>query len=216
MTDSNETSNTTSKFCVVHNEPLDAKAGDTFENTPEDKLQFLVEQRDKCLDKLEEFANTGAFKHSYHVYHHPPAYTCEDVKKLCPKVDEELKCAEMKNLFLYDKKKKLYLISALVDTEVNLKEIGKLLGAKDLRLANEEKLKENLNLLPGSVTPFSLMNDGDDKVKFFLDKKAIDTCDYLGFHPNSCISTVAVHKEDFLKIIEDPSVGNHQVTIIDM
>ena len=144
-------------------------------------LHFLIEQRDKCLKKLEEFANSGVFKHSYHVYHHPPVYTCEEVEKLCPKIEAGLKCGEMKNLFLADKKKKLYLISALVNTEVNLKAIAKLLGTKDLRFANEEKLKENLNLLPGSVTPFGLLNDSDGLVKYYLDKKAVDTSDHFGF-----------------------------------
>ena len=217
MTESGNASNpVSSKLCIVHNDPFDSKTGDVSENTSEEKLHFLIEQRDKCLTKLEEFANSGAFKHPYHVYHHPPVYTCEEVEKLCPKIEEGLKCGEMKNLFLADKKKKIYLISALVDTEVNLKAIAKLLGTKDLRFASEEKLKENLNLLPGSVTPFGLLNDSECLVKYFLDKKAVDTCDHFGFHPNSCIATVAIHKEDFLAIIQETSMGNHQVNIIDM
>ena len=114
------------------------------------------------------------------------------------------------------KKKNLYLISALSNTDVNLKAIAKLVGAKELRFANEVQLKENLNLIPGSVTPFGLMNDRECLVKYFLDKKAIDTCEYLGFHPNSCISTIAIHKNDLLKMIQDPSIGNHTVTILDI
>ena len=115
-----------------------------------------------------------------------------------------------------DKKKKLYLISALENTEVDLKKIAKLVGTKDLRFASEDKLKENLNLLPGSVTPFGLMNDSGCLVKYYLDKKAVDTCDHFGFHPNSCVSTVAIHKDDFMKIIQDSSMINHQITVIDM
>ena len=204
-------------LCVVHNSPYPTETDDISENTTKEKLHFLIEQRDKCLNKLEELANAGHFTNEYHVYHHPPVYTCEEVSKLCPKIDEGLKCGEMKNLFLVDKKKKsLYLISALFDTEVNLKAIAKLVGAKELRFANEVQLKENLDLIPGSVTPFGLMNDRECLVKYFLDKKSIDTCEYLGFHPNSCISTVAIHKDDFKKIIQDSSLLHHSVNILDI
>jgi Ala-tRNA(Pro) deacylase len=202
-------------LCIVHNPPFDGKSYYTDDGNT--KLNFLIEQRDKCLNKLEELAIAGHFAHQYHVYHHAPVYTCEDVSNLCPKIDEGLKCGEMKNLFLVDKgKKTLYLISAFFNTDVNLKAIAKLVGAKELRFANEVQLKENLNLIPGSVTPFGLMNDKECLVKYFLEKKAIDTCEYFGFHPNSCISTIAMHKDDLLKMIQDPSIGNHTVNILDI
>ena len=152
------TKHSSSNLCIVHNSPFDGETDDG--KTTEENLHFLIEQRDKCLHKLEEVAIAGHFVHQYHVYHHCPVYTCEDVSNLCPKVDEGLKCGEMKNLFLVDKKKKnLYLISALSNTDVNLKAIAKLVGVKELRFANEVQLKENLNLIPGSVTPFGLLND---------------------------------------------------------
>ena len=99
---------------------------------------------------------------------------------------------------------------------MNLKSIAKLVGAKELRFSNEDQLKEALNLLPGSVTPFGLMNDRGCLVKYFLDKRAYDLCEYFGFHPNSCISTVAIHKNDFMGIVEEPSMGNRKPAIIEM
>ena len=107
----------------------------------------MIEERDKCLKKLKEFAEGGNIKFPYYVYHHPPVYTCEEAAKLCPTIDCELKCGEMKNLFLVDKKKKFYMISALVDTNVDLKLVASVLGAKGgVRFGNETQLKEVLNL----------------------------------------------------------------------
>ena len=212
-----EGNKTGSEFCIVHTLPFDLASDDSSGNTPKEKLIFLIEERDKCLQKFQDISKEGNFKHPYHVYHHPPVYTCEEVVNLCPKIDPGSICGEMKNLFLVDKKKKnFYLVSALSDTEINLKAIAKLVGTKELRFASEDQLKEKLNLLPGSVTPFGLLNDRECLVKYFLENKAYESCDYLGFHPNSCISTVAIHKEDFISILEDPSMGNHTVTRIDM
>ena len=81
---------------------------------------------------------------------------------------------------------------------------------------NHAHLSPTLLTIIYKVTPFGLLNDRECLVKYFLENKAYDSCDYLGFHPNSCISTVAIHKEDFISILEDPSMGNHTVTRIDM
>merc|ERR1712167_526203 len=89
---------------------------------------------------------------------HPPVYTCEQAEKLCP--DATMNggvTLAMKNLFLRDKKKKFYLVAACVKTEIKLKEVK---FAKKVVFASPEALKEKLNLLPGSVTPFGLLNDG--------------------------------------------------------
>ena len=213
---SDDSNPSSSNLCITHNSAFTEDTnGSTEDNTPKEKLHFLIEQRDKFLSELKTFVHAGHIKQEYHVYHHPPVYTCEEVTKLCPKIDESLKCGEFKNLFLKDKKRgTFYLISLLVDTDVQLRELAKLVGAKELRFANEEQLKENLNLLPGSVTPFGLINDTKGSVKYFLDKRANDTCGYFGFHPNSCISTVAIHKHDFVGIIQDVFPGKHVVNIL--
>jgi len=86
------------------------------------------------------------------------------------------------------------------------------LGVKDLRAI--------LNLIPGSVTPFGLVNDlpvpdasTDPKVTYFLDRKALTDFDHLCFHPNACNCSVVIHKDDFVRYIE--TACHHKVNLLD-
>ncbi|CAD7937438.1 unnamed protein product [Amoebophrya sp. A25] len=94
---------------------------------------------------------------------HPPVYTCDQASKLSPHLGPNT--AEMKNLFLRDKKKKLFLLSAVVSTKVELKAL-KLSGQASggLGFASTEQLGQALNLIPGSVTPLALLFNNFQKV----------------------------------------------------
>merc|ERR1712232_1440612 len=85
---------------------------------------------------------------------------CEQAEQLCQKPEmNNGETLALKNLFLKDKKKKnnFYLVTACVDTEIRLKEVK---FAKQVSFASPDNLKDKLNLLPGSVTPLGLLNDG--------------------------------------------------------
>ena len=72
------------------------------------------------------------------------------------------------------------------------------------------------SLVPGSVSPFGLLNDQECLVKYYLDRNAYDYREHIGVHPNACNSTVAIQKDDFIKCIEDTTMGNHKTNIIDL
>ena len=75
-----------------------------------------------------------------------------------------------KNLFLRDSKgKRHFLITADEKTKVDLKALGRQLGAGTLSFASEERLEKYLGVKQGSVTPFALMNDTEHAVEFFID-----------------------------------------------
>jgi len=68
-----------------------------------------------------------------------------------------------KNLLVKDKKtSKLYLITARHDATVQLGQISKVIGAKELRFADAETLEASLGVQQGSVTPFALLNDAQE------------------------------------------------------
>jgi Ala-tRNA(Pro) deacylase len=179
--------------------------------TPPEILRFLIAQRDKCLDKI---ADVGlSFSHPYFVYHHPPVYTCEEAEKYCPNVQKHVRdhqmsdslvVGSMKNLFLRDKKKHFFLVTALDETQIELKKVCKQIGGKggSVSFGKEDMLKEHLGVIPGSVTPFGLLNDKDSKVTFFVDENFFEQCDFIAIHPNANNSTVAMHKDDFKRFIE--------------
>jgi Ala-tRNA(Pro) deacylase len=108
--------------------------------------------------------------------------------------------AHTKNLFLKDKKGRLWLISARQDTVVDLKRAPKTIGSDRLSFGNEGLLYETLGLTPGSVTAFGLINDADQRVTFVLDKALWDA-EVVNFHPLTNTATTAMGQDDFRKFL---------------
>ncbi|XP_066966219.1 aminoacyl tRNA synthase complex-interacting multifunctional protein 2 isoform X4 [Macrobrachium rosenbergii] len=99
----------------------------------------------------------------------------------------------MKNLFLKDKKKNLYLLSARHNAEVKLNEVGKQIGVKELRFGDESVMFDVLGVKQGCVTAYALINDKNHQVKFLLDSEALDERhEYINFHPMSNAATLGI------------------------
>jgi len=78
-----------------------------------------------------------------------------------------------KQLFLHDKKnkEKMWLVSAAVDTEVDMKGLNKYLGvgSGNLRAAEAEALESILGCRKGVCNYFAMINDTEKKVKIIID-----------------------------------------------
>ena len=122
------------------------------------------------------------------------------------RVDEglELKAAlpgaHTKNLFLKDKKGRLWLISARQDTVVDLKRAPKTIGSDKLSFGNEALLYETLGVRGGSVTALGLINDPERRVSFVLDKALWDA-DIVNFHPLTNTATTALEQAAFRRFL---------------
>ena len=108
--------------------------------------------------------------------------------------------AHTKNLFLKDKKGRLWLISARQDTVVDLKRAPKTIGSDRLSFGNEALLYETLGLRPGSVTALGLINDPEARVTFVLDKALWDA-DVVNFHPLTNTATTALPQAEFRRFL---------------
>ena len=108
--------------------------------------------------------------------------------------------AHTKNLFLKDKKGRLWLISARQDTVIDLKRAPRAMGSDRLSFGNEALLWETLGLTPGSVTALGLINDADRRVTFVLDK-ALWEAEVVNFHPLTNTATTALGQGDFRKFL---------------
>jgi len=106
-----------------------------------------------------------------------------------------------KSLFLKDKKGKLWLIVALEDREINLKILYKPIGAARLSFGNADLMWEVLGVRPGSVTPFSLINDTDKQINVVLDQGMLEM-DLLNYHPLHNEATTAITPADLLRFVE--------------
>ena len=72
-----------------------------------------------------------------------------------------------------------------------------------MSFASENDLMDILRLVPGSVTPFGLLNDKEQKVKFYIDEDLLSGDGMIGIHPNENTATVWLKTEDLIKILKE-------------
>lgn len=108
-----------------------------------------------------------------------------------------------KNLFLKDKGDRLYLASALAETEVDLVGLGKRLGSKGrLSFGKPDLMTATLGVIPGAVTPFALINASAKALTRFVLDKNILAREPMWFHPLENTASTAISAADFLKFLE--------------
>lgn len=128
---------------------------------------------------------------------HPAVFTVEESAKL----ERQMPGGHSKNLFLKDKKGRLFLVVALSTTRVDLKRVGKAAGASDrLSFGKPELLMEVLGVRPGSVTPFALVNDAGRRVTVVLDADMMRH-ERLNFHPLENTATTNIARDDLVRFV---------------
>jgi Ala-tRNA(Pro) deacylase len=105
-----------------------------------------------------------------------------------------------KNLFLKDAKARLWLISALDESVIDLKRLPAVIGSARLSFGSAEAMAEALGVTPGSVTAFALINDPSRAVGFVIDA-ALLASDPINFHPLTNAATTAVSRQGFLAFL---------------
>lgn len=144
----------------------------------------------------------------YKTHHHPPVFTVEEAKAL----RGALPGAHVKNLFLRDKKKRIWLVTALEERDIDLKALKRRIGAQgSLSFGSAELLFEVLGVEPGSVTPFGVLNDRDGRATMVLDKGALENHP-VNVHPLRNDMTTAVSADGLLRFLE---AEGHAPEIID-
>lgn len=128
------------------------------------------------------------WKIPYQKFEHEAFFTCEDGKAFTAAHQG----GHAKNLFLRNKNgSQHYLLIVPQDKKVDLIATAKLLNESKLSFASSERLFKYLELLPGSVSPFGLINDVTHHVKVLLDAELWQQSP-LYFHPNRNTATVAI------------------------
>jgi len=129
---------------------------------------------------------------------HPPVVTVDEAKELRGK----LAGGHTKNLFLRDKKGRMWLVVCLEDREVDLKWLQEQLGAGRLSFGSADRLGRYLGVVPGAVTPFAAINDTTRAVQVVLDRGMADTHAALNFHPLDNRMTTTIASADLLTFLE--------------
>ncbi|UKK00122.2 prolyl-tRNA synthetase [Theileria orientalis] len=108
----------------------------------------------------------------------------------------------IRNLFMLDSSKRYYLISALHDTEVNWKILRKTLKVNKLHMGEESEMETLLGVSRGSLSPFCVMNDTENKVDVLFDIR-LKNRNQIVAHPLTNDESVVMNMEDMLKFMSE-------------
>ncbi len=139
---------------------------------------------------------------------HPAVFTVEQARAHRQKSSGTY----IKNLFLRNKKGAMWLVVAREDRSINLKALGKRIGAGHLSFGSAQRLMRTLGVEPGAVTPFGLFNDHEHVVQVVLDAGILEA-DPIHCHPLVNTMTTAIDGADLLRFIE---ACGHQADVVEL
>ncbi len=146
---------------------------------------------------------------SYALHRHEPIFTVQEGLLHLKASIPGLHC---RNLFLKDKKDRMFLVVAANDTAVDMKRLEGVLGSARLSFGSPERLWTYLGITPGSVCPFVAVNDPEHKVEVVLDAFMMKA-DLVCYHPLDNSMSVCLTPADLLKFFAHTG---HAAKILDL
>lgn len=133
----------------------------------------------------------------YDIVKHPAAWTTWEADKYI----EGYEGVPSKSMFMAGKKdRNFYLIILDENKRLDIKTLNEIVGDK-LHFGKEEHLKEKMNLVPGIVSLFGLINNKDHDIKVYIDSDLLNE-KIITFHPNDNTSTVFIEICDMFKFLK--------------
>lgn len=162
------------------------------------------------MSAFEELAQELAKKDiTYDMVEHPAVFTTKEADAYI----EGYEGVRTKSMFLTNKKKTAYYLVVMDDTKtLNMDSFKDLVHANRIRMASPQSLEQKMNLSPGVVSPFGLINNHEKDIQVYFDTEILDQ-PIQTFHPNDNTKTIFVKTEDVLRYIEDLGFEVHKVNL---
>ncbi len=151
----------------------------------------LPTQPQAIMDRL---ADLGV---AHTLYNHEAVFTVEESSKVCAAIPG----VHCKNLFIRDKRENMYLIVCRHEARTDLKALAAVLGADKFSFGSPDRLWQYLGVRPGSVCPFSVINDTGGAVKVILDAIMMEG-ELVGYHPLVNTMTVTLPPQGLVRFLE--------------
>ena len=140
---------------------------------------------------------------------HPPLHSVEDSQRL----RGEIAGAHVKNLFVKDKKSRLFVITILEDAALDLKQVHLAIGGQGrVSFASADVLEALWGVRPGSVTPFGAINDTQGHVTQVFDARLM-AHELMNFHPLTNTMTTTISRADLLAFL---AATRHEPVIVEL
>lgn len=158
-------------------------------------------------EQVEQLLDTLAIP--FEIIEHPPVFTTEEADRFIEGMDG----ARTKSMFLTNKKKTaFYLLIMDDDKRLDMDAFKTIVAATRVKMASAESLMEKLQLTPGTVSIFGLLNNAEKDVQVFFTREVLSE-KRMSFHPNINTRTLFLDTQDVLAIVE--ALG-YTYTIIDL
>jgi Ala-tRNA(Pro) deacylase len=143
------------------------------------------------------YARLAALGITYERHEHPPVPTVEDAERYWAGIE----ATHCKNLFLRNQKgNRHYLVILPHAKQADLRSVAEQIGDGKLSFGSADRLMTHLGLMPGSVSPFGLINDRAHAVRVVLDRE-LKSATRVSFHPNINTRTLVISRDDFEKFL---------------
>ncbi len=132
----------------------------------------------------------------HHTVDHAPMWTVEDAKAL----RSPAPYGHTKNLFVRNRKGRMWLLTLHEDRQVDLKTMATLIGDRRLSFASPQRLMHYLGVIPGAVSMFSVLNDVTHVVTCWIDEALLEAPE-LHIHPLINTRTTTMDREVLLTFL---------------
>ena len=169
-----------------------------------ERVEERAEKERRCYELLERLGI------DFERVDHKPAENME----VCRSIETVLGAPICKNLFLCNRQQtQFYLLLMPGDKPFRTKEFSKKIETSRLSFATAELMERYLNITPGSVSVFGLMNDVDNAVRLAVDRDLLRR-EFFGCHPCVNTSSLKLKTEDvFGPILE---LLGHTMTVVEL
>ena len=148
----------------------------------------------KVVDQLNELGIP------FQIVEHEPVLTTEQADRFI----EGIEGVRTKTMFLTNKKKRNFYLVIIDDAKrLDMDVFKEIVEENRIKMASAETLNDKMMLLPGTVSPFGLLNNRDKDIQVYFDQEIVSE-ERMCFHPNTNEKTIFVNTKDlftFLKAI---------------
>ena len=136
----------------------------------------------------------------FQMVEHEPVLTTEQADHFI----EGIEGVRTKTMFLTNKKKRNFYLVIIDDAKrLDMDVFKEIVEENRIKMASAETLNDKMMLLPGTVSPFGLLNNRDKDIQVYFDQEIVSE-ERMSFHPNTNEKTIFVNTKDlftFLKAI---------------
>ena len=157
----------------------------------------------KVADTLNELGIT------FHIVEHEPALTTEQADHFI----EGIEGVRTKTMFLTNKKKRNFYLVIIDDAKrLDMDVFKEFVEEKQIKMASAETLNDKMMLLPGTVSPFGLLNNRDKDIQVYFDQEIVSE-ERMCFHPNTNEKTIFIQTEDLFSFLKEIGFEPHVIEL---